>query len=773
LLAPLDLLAQVTLSGTIREQRTGEVIIAASVVVTPDTTGAKARGAVSNKYGFYSIPKLAAGRYKLRVKSLGYRTIDSSITIGSRDAKLDIALDQEDVRGQEVVVEADRDASPTRSISSITVPAEIVQQLPSLGGEQDLFRVLQLLPGVKAASEVSSGLYVRGGSPDQNLNLLDGVIVYNPSHLGGFLSTFNADALSDIRLIKGAFPAEYGGRLSSVLDITMKEGSKEKLGGTAGIGLITSRITLEGPLSDKSTFMLSGRRMYLDAIVWLADILKKDDPNNNYEIPNYYFYDLKGKTNYIFGDNDRVYLSGYFGRDVFLFPLSEDNTVSSDVSWGNSTANLRWTHIFSPELFTNFSGIFTRYDFNALVEDTDTNYEGGDYKSISGITDLMIRGEAQYFPSEEHTIKTGLELTNHRFRADATADFGEFGKIDQNPTIHRSLDLSLYAQDEWKYGANWAGNFGARLYWFEQGNYFRVEPRLSLSYAFDDNLKAKAAFSMGNQFLHMVVRNDIALPTDVWFPSTETVKPGEATQYVLGMESYLFDKEYIFSAEAYYKSMNNLYEYKDTATLSLSVPLEGSFARGKGEAYGFELFLNKRIGSFTGWLGYTLSWTRRTFDELNRGKPFYPRYDRRHDISAVLTYRIGDTWEFSASWVYGTGQAYTVPSGQYEFPYNDIEEQGFVFGRNDELDYTERNGYRIPAFHKLDLNFTNSFTMWGLPWKFHINIYNAYNRHNTFAQSVEKRYTGSDEFGNSTEKYRLHRYSLFPIIPTFGLSCTF
>lgn len=775
-IVPLQSSAQVTLSGTVREHRTGEVVIAASIILSRDSGSTKPRGAVTNKYGFYSLPKLASGKYRLRVKALGYRSIDSTVALADSDVKLDLQLYREDVRGQDVVVEADRDASPTRSISTITVPTEIVQQLPSLGGEQDLFRVLQLLPGVKAASEISSGLYVRGGSPDQNLNLLDGVIVYNPSHLGGFLSTFNADALQDIRLIKGAFPAEYGGRLSSVLDITMKEGSKEKIGGTAGIGLITSRITLEGPISDKSTFMISGRRMYLDAVVALADAIIPDDPNGpaSNDIPQYYFYDLKGKTNYIFGDNDRMYLSGYFGRDVFAFPLSDENSVKSDVSWGNSTGNLRWTHIFSPELFTNFSGIFTRYDFTALVEDTDTNYSGGDFKSISGITDLMLRGEAQYFPSEEHTIKTGLEITNHRFRADATVEFDEFGKIDQDPTIHRSLDVSLYAQDEWKYGAHLAGNFGGRLYWFEQGNYFRAEPRLSLSYAFDDNLKAKAAFSMGNQFLHMVVRNDIALPTDVWFPSTATVLPGEATQYVLGLETYLFDKEYVLSAEGYYKTMNNLYEYKDTATLSLSAPLESSFTRGSGDAYGFELFINKRIGSFTGWLGYTLAWTHRTFDELNRGKTFYPRYDRRHDISAVLTYRIGETWEFSASWVYGTGQAYTVPSGQYTFPYDDINREGYYFEGNEELDYTERNGYRIPAFHKLDLNFTNAFTMWGLPWKFHINIYNAYNRRNTFAQSVDRKYTGYDESSGQTNyEYKIHRFSLFPIIPTFGLSCTF
>lgn len=771
---PLDLFAQVTLSGTVREQRTGEVLIGASVSLTPDTIhspGLKRRGANTNKFGFYSVPRLTQGEYTLRVRSLGYKLIERTITVDDKDIRLDFDLVEENVEGQAVIVEADKLESDTRSISTITLPTQIVQQLPSLGGEMDLFRVLQLLPGVKAASEISSGLYVRGGSPDQNLNLLDGVIVYNPSHLGGFLSTFNSDALQDVRMIKGAFPAEYGGRLSSVLDITMKEGTKEKVTGSAGLGLITSRLTLEGPLSEKSTFMISGRRMYLDGLVGLATTFLPDTPD---EIPNYYFYDLKGKTNYALSDNDKFYLSGYFGRDVFTYPLSDDNSVNTDISWGNSTANLRWTHIYSPQLFANFSAIYTRYDFTALVEDTDTNFGGDDFKSISGITDFMLRGEAQYFPNEEHTLKAGLEVTNHRFRADATAEIEEFGSIDFNPTIRHSFDVALYAQDEWKWGAHLSGNTGARLYWFEKGNYFRVEPRLALSYAIDENWKAKAAFSMGNQFLHMVVRNDIALPTDVWFPSTETVLPGEATQAVLGLETFLFDKEYHLTAEVYYKKMQNLYEYKDTATFSLSVPLEHSFARGSGEAYGLEVFLNKRIGSFTGWLGYTLSWTHRIFEELNRGREFYPRYDRRHDVSLVLTYRLGESWEFGASWVYGTGQAYTVPSGQYYFPGDPGSHDPFFYDRAVDLQYTDRNTYRIPAFHKLDLNFTNSFTMWGLPWKFHINIYNAYNRKNVFAQTVERDYNENYyETGGSQYQYRIHRYTLFPIIPTFGLSCTF
>lgn len=773
-LFPLDLFGQVTLSGNIREQRTGEASIGASVILTPDTARSpelKRRGATSNKYGFYSIPKLPSGEYTLRVRSLGYKLIEQPITIGEKDIRLDFELVEENVQGQDVLVEADKLESDTRSISTISLPPQIVQQLPSLGGEMDLFRVLQLLPGVKAASEISSGLYVRGGSPDQNLNLLDGVIVYNPSHLGGFLSTFNSDALQDVRMIKGAFPAEYGGRLSSVLDITMKEGTKEKISGSGGIGLITSRLTLEGPISENSTFMLSGRRMYLDGIVAIAKAFSPDAPE---EIPNYYFYDLKGKTNYSLGDNDKFYLSGYFGRDVFTFPLSEDNTTNTDISWGNNTANLRWTHIYSPQLFTNFSAIYTKYDFTALVEETDSNRGGENFKSVTGITDLMLRGEAQYFPNENHTFKGGLEVTNHRFRADATAEIDEFFRLDQTPTIHHSFDIALYAQDEWKWGAHLSGNTGARLYWFEKGNYFRVEPRLAFAYAFNDDIKAKAAFSMGNQFLHMVVRNDIALPTDVWFPSTESVLPGEAMQGVLGLETYLFDKEYLVTAEVYYKKMQNLYEYKDTASFSLSVPLESSFARGSGDAYGLEVFLNKRIGSFTGWLGYTLSWTHRTFEELNRGKQFYPRYDRRHDLSFVLTYRLGETWEFGATWVYGTGQAYTVPSGQYYFPGNPGSSDALYYDWALELQYTDRNTYRIPAFHKLDLNFTNSFTMWGLPWKFHINIYNAYNRKNVFAQTVQRRYVGEDDMsGSSQYQYRIHRYTLFPIIPTFGLSCKF
>lgn len=769
LFLPLVASAQlVTVSGTIKEKASGEVVIGATVTLQPDSAREikRQRGGSTNKFGFYSIPNIAPGKYLLAVRAIGYKRESRSITITSETGRLNFDLEREDIRGTDVTVEADKDAADTRSISSIDISPTLIEQLPSLGGEQDLFRALQLLPGVKAASEISSGLYVRGGSPDQNLTLLDGVIVYNPSHLGGFLSTFNTDALQDIRLIKGAFPAEYGGRLSSVLDVTMKEGTKEKFSGSGALGLITSRLTLEGPITDKSTFMLSGRRMYLDAVVALAGAPP--------ETPTYYFYDFKGKTNYIISDNDRIYLSGYKGRDVFGIPFTEKDSIHSAISWGNATANLRWTHIFSPELFSNFSAIYTQYDFDALIE--DRNYNGGDnFKSVNLIQDIMLRGELQYFPTQDHTIKAGLEATNHRFNSGATVNVEEFGEITLNPTILRSMDVSVYAQDEWKWGAHLSGNFGGRLYWFERGNYFRAEPRLALSYAFNEDIKLKAAFSTGNQFLHLITRNDIALPTDVWFPSTETIRPGEAVQSVLGLETFLFDKTYVLTVEGYYKSMKNLYEYKDTAQLSLGVPLESSFTRGTGEAYGLELFINKRIGSFTGWIGYTLAATRRTFPDLNNGKPFFPRYDRTHDVSLVLAYRLGEAWEFGMSWVYGTGQAYTVPSGHYYMPNEDIDDPDATYypEHRESLNYTERNGYRIPAFHKLDVNFTHNFSMFGLPWKFHINVYNAYNHKNVFAQSVEADSEYDPANNESKRVYRVHRYTLFPIIPTFALSFKF
>ena len=758
--------ATYSIAGVVTDKTSGETVIGAAAMIFADSSlkGHPIRGAITNKFGFYSLAKIPDGSYFLVLRAMGYQRFVKRVEVRGTSLRQDITVEVE-TASQEIVVEGERAPAPTRSISSVDVKPEMLQHLPSLGGETDIFRALQMLPGVKASSEISSGLYVRGGSPDQNLTLLDGVIVYNPSHLAGFMSTFNSDAIQDIHLIKGAFPAEYGGRLSSVLDLTMKEGTKEKISGTAGLSMISARATIEGPIDSNSTFMISGRRLYLDLLIALAP----SDPSS--PPPDYYFYDFNGKINYRLGQSDRLFVSGYLGRDVFSLPKTSDS-ILTDIFWGNSTLNLRWSHIVSPELFENFSLIYTDYVFNADIEDGHANAPSdNNFKSVSGVRDYMLRAETQYFPNDAHTLKFGLEGTEHRFRADASTNISDFGTIDRTPSIFNSIDAAIYGQDEWKITPLLSSNIGTRLYYFQDGGYFRVEPRVSLAYNVTEDVQFTGAFSIGNQFLHLITRNDIPLPTDVWFPSTSLIKPEEAMQGVLGIQTHLWDNEYFFSIEGYYKTMKNLYEYKDTASFSLDVPLESSFTSGTGEAYGVEVFLNKQIGAFTGWLGYTLSWTSRLFPELNNGLPFYPRYDERHDIQAVLTYRLGEKWEFGATWTYSTGQAYTLPTGQYAFDPNPTNTS---YNSYPTTDFTSRNGIRLPAFHKLDLNFTHSYSWFGIPWQVSINIYNAYNHKNVFAEYVARNedyvFGGT---GNAAQPYVLHQFTLFPIIPTFGLSCKF
>jgi outer membrane cobalamin receptor len=743
------------LAGTVNEAKSGEVVIGVTVALYRDTSAAAKpiRGAYTNKYGFYSIPGLANGKYYAICKGVGYRPFKKEITINNNDIRLDIKLTNVDVRTQEVTVEAE--ASPVSKLSKVTIDPAFVHQLPALFGETDVFRSLQLLPGIKQATELSSGLYIRGGSPDENLTLLDGVIVYNPSHLGGFLSSFNNDALRDIKLIKGAFPAEYGGRLSGVLDMTMKEGTKEKISGSGGISIISSRLTVEGPIGDDVTFMLSGRRMYLDLILALSGV--KD-------APTYYFYDLNAKTNIKLSESDRIFASGYFGKDVLAPPSNksyEDDT-QFDIFWGNSTANLRWMHIESPELFTNFSLIYTDYSFESKF--SQKNNSSNNFYTLSKIEDIMARAEAQYFPAEDHIIKLGAESIFHKFISKATLDVNEFG-INENKSID-AVESAIYLQDEWNITPLFSANIGARYYYFNSGKYGALEPRVSLSYILTDYLTLKASAAMVNQNLHLVIRNNITLPTDLWFPSTAKVKPSQSTQYVLGTESKLFDGEYLFTVEGYYRSMGNILEYKPDANFSLGIPLEDQFLVGKGEAFGIEVFLNKKVGSFTGWIGYTLAWTHRQFDGLNNGNWFYPRYDRRHDVSVVLSYTLGKDWEFTASWVYGTGQAFTMPVGNYSFTPIGTGDDGSYW--NENYQYSDRNGIRLPAYHKLDVNFMYKYEWFGLPFELSLSLYNAYNQKNPFAWYIQ-----NDYIPGEGSKNKLKQITLFPIIPSFGISFKF
>jgi outer membrane cobalamin receptor len=745
-----------TVSGTVVEQKSREAVVGATVALYKDSLapGQKAvRGAYTNRYGYYSIGKVPPGRYAVVVSFVGYTSTVTAVVIGAdtSDVRLDVELAPKATEGKEVVVTAERSASALERQSTVTITPAFVKEMPAFGGEVDVFRVLQLLPGVKAASEVSSGLYVRGGSPDQNLVLLDAVTVYNPSHLGGFLSSFHADALRDIKLIKGAFPAEYGGRLSSVIDIAMKEGNAERVKGSGSISLIASGLAVDGPLDSTTTFMVSGRRFYLDVLTALA--LPADE-----EVPSYYFYDLNLKINKRLNDRHRIFLSGYFGRDVLA--SSEFDGDRTDVGWGNSTANLRWTWEAAPEAFLHTSLIFTDYTFGTdLIERQFGSEIATRFASSSRIRDWTARSELQWSVHPDHLIKTGFDVTHHTFLSDVTGDVNDsdFGIVNRGRI--EGLDAALYAQDEWTIADNLRTNLGGRLYWFQQGGWLRLEPRANIALDISSVSSVTASFAVAHQFLHLIVRNDIALPTDVWFPSTRNIQPGRSVQGVLGFQTTFDENAYRLTVETYYKDMQNLYEYRDDAEFTLGVPLEDQFTSGVGTAYGIEVFLQKQLGDFTGWLGYTLAWTDRTFAELNNGKTFRPRYDRRHDVSLALQYRLGESWRCGLTWQYATGAAYTVPSGQYVIG---------EFGSSRDL-FTERNGWRLAPFHKMDVNLIHEYSWFGMPWELSINIYNVYNRRNPFAIFI------TTDFNPATANYErvVKQLTLFPIIPTIGLRFSF
>ncbi len=775
------------ISGNISDKTSGEVIIGASVsihVITSSTDSSlysivegqkvmntPVKGAFSNQYGFYSIANVNGGKYALVVKSIGYEVYYRIIEVKENNIRVNIEINSSSVLTEEVTVVGDKDFTPTAKISSVEISPTFINKMPQLFSEVDVFRTLQLLPGVASANELSSGLYVRGGSPDQNLILLDGVIVYNPSHMAGFLSTFNSDALNDIKLIKGALPAEYGGRLSAVLDMYMKEGTKERVSGKGAISLISSKLTLEGPITEDATFMVSGRRFYFD-------LLTAAMPDDN--MPQYYFYDLNGKVNIKLGENDRIFASGYFGRDVMDYNeknFSDEEGI--DFNWGNKTFNLRWKHIASPVLFTNFSLIYTNYNSKLSLTNSFNTGEGVDnssFASVSGIEDFTFNGKSEYFGIDNHLIKVGFEFTKHQFVSGVTSNFapGEFIDGLINDRKIDAIDLAIYAQDEWKITDKLSTNYGTRLYYFQQGDYIKFEPRFSLSYQLTDRTTLVGSAAAANQFLHLIVRNDINLPTDLWFPSTSKVAPEYSTQAVLGVHNKLGkDRSWTLNIEGYYKDMQNLLEYKQDAQFTLGTPVESQFTKGFGWAYGLEVFLEKKIGKFTGWIGYTLALTKRKFAELNNGNSFFPRYDRRHDFSIVTTFEISESWEVGASWIYATGQAYTMPTGLYQ----DVGLNGTINGGFDGMSsvwgskyqYTDRNGFRLPSYHRLDLNLMYKYKWFGLPWVASINVFNTYNRKNPFAWYIDTDYDESR--GKDVKK--LTQMTLFPIIPTVGLSFEF
>lgn len=750
-----------TISGRVTKHGSGEALIGANVVIYTDSLKSKpsVKGTATNKFGYYTIVSLPYNTYYVYVTSIGYKTDVKRIVVNASNTAIrqNFELERTDIELGEVVIQDQRQTDFAPTTGTIDVRPEIVQKLPSLGGETDIFRALQLLPGVKAATEISTGIYVRGGSPDQNLTLVDGVIVYNPSHLGGFSSTFNGDAIQKISLIKGAFPAEYGGRLSSVLDVTMREGSMDKFMGKAGINTISSRVTMEGPLEENSTFIFSGRTMYLDKLLGTSPKLNS--------IPRYNFNDFNGKVNYVLSETDRIFISGFFSSDQLNEPpVNKD--VGFDIGWSNSTVNLTWTKINSPAVFTNTSLMFTHYNFSTLVKDKAPKGVPLDYFTESVITDFQLKREMQLTFWDGHFVKLGAEVIYHDFNT-TTSDY-YIPELKYRPnygTVIQAIESSVYAQDDITILKDLKTNLGVRLYYFQNGKFLKPEPRASISYFFLDRFTLRAGFSVAHQILHMLTRNDIYLPTDVWYPSTANIKPSRAVQGSVGFEAISADRNYLLSVEGYYKDMSSLHEYRENADFSYGSKLDEQVTNGRGVAYGVELFIQKNAGDFTGWIGYTLSYTKKFFDLLNRGVSFYPRYDRRHDLSAVMTYKLTGNLSIGATWTYGTGQAYSLPIGQYYYQnLASPTEPAKVYYEN-----SARDAYRLPPFHKLDLSCNYETRLFDNRVELTLSIYNAYNRFNAFSK-----YIGHKIDPQTGRKIPvLKQFTLFPFLPTLGVNFEF
>lgn len=745
------------ISGVVSEFSSAEPLIGANVTIYKDSirTGPAIRGTATNKFGFYSIPDFPAGNYYFFVSSMGYETKITKVRIPGNSQRLDFVLAKKTIQLNEIIIQDKKIIEFTKTVGSIDVNPETVKRLPSFGGEADIFKALQLLPGVTQATEISTGLYVRGGSADQNLTLVDGVNVYNPAHLGGFASTFNADAVNNITLIKGAFPAEFGGRLSSILDITMREGSKEKFSSSIGLNTISSRITIEGPLDTNASFIISGRKMFLDKILPLF--------HNLDNIPRYGFYDINGKISYSPTKNDKVFISAFISNDnIGDAPANKD--IGYGITWSNATINLTWTNIGAGSLFTNTSLMYTNYSFSTLIKDKNPGLNPLDFYTSSVINDILLKREMQFFAAEKHSVKTGAEITFHLFST-TTSDF-YIPELAYKPfygTDLNSLEASAYIQDDYQIADNLKSNIGGRVFFFQESNFFAFEPRLSLSYFPLDRLTIRAAFSVAHQTLHMLTRNDIYLPTDLWYPSTKTIKPSRSIQGSLGFEVLSPDRDYLFSLEGYYKDLSSLYEYKDNAVFTYGTNIEDQLAKGVGYAYGAELFLNKKIGDFTGWMGYTLAWTRRYFPEINAGNEYYPRYDKRHDISIVFNYEFNSSFNSSATWTYGTGEAFALPINQFLMVNPALPNSSQL---NSYYDYSSRDQFRLPAFHKLDLSFNYNTELFSKSIQLSLNIYNAYNHYNAFTK-----YIGYKIDPVSGDKIPvLRQFTLYPFLPSLGIN---
>ncbi len=753
LLSSASIAQTYTISGTMKDSTNGEDLFG-GVVVVKELSNV---GAVANAYGFYSL-SLEAGSYTLLYRASGFENKEVVIDLKANltlNVELSIPKDVLEIEAVEVTGVKENDNITSSGMNVTTFNPKDIETIPVIFGEKDIMKTLQLTPGVKSAGEGNSGFFVRGGGADQNLVLLDEAVVYNASHLLGFFSVFNSDAVKDVALYKSGIPAEYGGRASSVMDVKMKDGNNKNFGVSGGIGLISSRLAVEGPIvKDKGSFILSGRRSYLDVFLKLS---KQEDIRNT----KLYFYDLNAKANYKLSEKDRIFVSGYFGRDNFGF------SDQFGFDWGNATGTIRYNRIISDKLFSNTSVVFSNFDYRFTIGTGDDAFGVN-----SSIQDWNVKQDFSLFANKNNTVKFGFNGMHHTFKPGAlTGGNDSFNELILDSRY--GIEVGAYIQNEQKigprfnlmYGLRYSGFnlVGGKSYTFDDdGNRLTettherwesvkyhqgIEPRLSLSYVLSENNSIKLGYNRNLQYLHQLSNSTTNSPTDVWVPSSNNIKPQIGDQLALGYYQNLKKNAYRISTEVYYKTLQNQIDYRNGANLLLNNEVEGELVYGKGRAYGIELLLEKKKGKFTGWISYTLSRSLRTFDQINDGKEFSARQDRIHDVSVVLMYSITKNLAFATTFIYYTGSAVTFPSGKYE-----------IGGEVIPL-YTERNGYRMPDYHRMDAGLT-----WYLKDKkrfehnINFSVYNLYSRQNAYTISFEE--------NSETGETEAIQTALFKIVPS-------
>lgn len=769
-----------TISGYVNEKGSKELLVGVPINI-PEIKS----GTTTNPFGFYSITLPAMDSITLVFSYIGYSPIVKRIKL---DKDISLSIDMEPsakfMKEFEVVAERIAKISQTTQMSSINIPIEQIKDIPALMGEKDVLKILQLMPGVQKGGEGSAGFYVRGGGADQNLIILDDAPVYNAFHLFGFFSLFNGDALKSMELIKGGFPARYGGRLSSVLDMRMKEGNKEKFGVECGIGLISSRLTVEGPVKKgKSSFLVSARRTYIDLLI--APIIAAANQGST---GGYYFYDYNAKFNYDFGENNRLYVSGYFGKDKFYFKdIFEEDIFSGSLGWGNATSTARWNHLFNSKVFSNASAILSDYKFLTRADEKSGTDPLFSLKYYSGIRDYGVKYDVDYHPSMKHYIRTGLMSTYHLFTIQALTlkDNNPSGGNINKKTLTEGIESAIYLEDDFKISPNLKTNFGFRFshFYTDGKNYFKPEPRISMSYNIREDMAVKASYADMNQYIHLISNTGIGLPTDLWVPATKNLSPQNSKQWAAGVAKDLLKQNLAVSVEGYYKQMYHVLGFKEGASFldadtepdqnqTSTFSWEKSVTSGKGWSYGAEFLVQRKSGKLSGWIGYTLSWTQFQYDSLNFGKKFYAKYDRRHDISVVAIYKLrkentdtgDDGITLSGTWVYGTGNAITLPVSSYAAPGHDPGNNSFGWVYDGYSEYTDKNAFRMAAYHRLDfgIQFHKTKKHGVRTWEF--SIYNAYNRKNPYFYYITSTSTGSNV---------LKQISLFPFLPSVSYNFKF